>query len=63
LRDETEWIELVENRYCLLTPPTSIDFILSNVDEILSKSYPTIQNLYCEGNTAEKIIEILLETN
>ena len=59
LRDETEWIELVENGYNILTPPHNIDFILGNVDSIISKSYPAHQNLYGEGNTAQKIINIL----
>ncbi len=59
LRDETEWIELVENNYNALTPPTSVDLICENVAQMLSKPYPIIKNLYGEGNTADKIIDIL----
>lgn len=59
LRDETEWIELVENGYNTLTPPISVDKILENTQSMLSRPYPAPKNLYGEGNTAEKIINIL----
>lgn len=59
LREETEWIELVENGYNKLTPPTSVEMILHNINNAISKPYPLIKNLYGEGNTAQKIIDIL----
>lgn len=59
LREETEWIELIENGYNLLTPPTSVEMILHNINNAISKPYPLVKNLYGEGNTAQKIIDIL----
>jgi UDP-GlcNAc3NAcA epimerase len=61
VRPETEWMELVENRYNFLaTGGTSIK---SLVDELWTKSFPSKPaKLYGDGDTAEKVIQILNTT-
>lgn len=58
LRDETEWVELVESGWNRLCSPTSvIDF-----DELLKNNQPvdaSNNNLYGNGDASEKIVSFL----
>lgn len=62
LRDETEWVELVEHGFNKLVGCNK-----DKIAEIINIEYPSLKNckLYGEGNTAEKIVEVILknETN
>ena len=60
LRDQTEWMELIQAGANKLTPITSVD-ILSNFEQMLSFSGSFDTQLYGDGHAAEKIIQHLLE--
>ena len=60
LRDETEWIELVENGFnkiCGADP----EKIYSSYLEMINKSLNFNQNFYGDGNASEIIIQNLLK--
>ena len=59
LRDETEWIELVENGYNVLAG-TDKNNILKIFDEFKGKLFIDKINLYGGGNSASHIIENLI---
>ena len=61
LRDETEWVELVEAGWNRLAPPTSADVIVGAAREMLAKKPDRHPDLYGDGHTAEKICSALLE--
>ena len=58
LREETEWIELVEHGFNNL-----VGFSKDKITEAINIDYPKFvkSNLYGYGNTSEKIIEVLLK--
>ena len=60
LRDETEWIELVENNYNVLVGASKnkIIYAFNNISDIDRDSY---LDLYGSGNASEKIIKELLK--
>src|SRR5690606_38649421 len=58
LREETEWVELVETGWNRLCPPTSADAIVAAINTALA-SKPTWVALYGEGDAARKIAETL----
>ncbi len=59
VRDETEWVELVENGYNLLTG-TDRHNIVDSFNQILSNTHTEFdRKLYGEGNAGDKIIETL----
>jgi len=58
LRDETEWIELLQNGYNRLVKIQK-DVILDTIYEWVSKKIIFKKNLYGNGNSAEKIIQDL----
>jgi len=62
LRDETEWVELVECGWNRLVPPTTEGFIYDQIAASLATNdLPTIPvGLYGGGQAAEKIVEQLL---
>lgn len=60
LRDETEWVELVDNKVNVLTG-ASKDSILEGFDFFLNKDYPQIKNLYGQGNASELIADCILK--
>ena len=60
LRDETEWVELVETGVNVLTGANSTA-ILSAYDHFKDRSGEFDGMLYGDGNAAEKIVSILLE--
>ncbi len=55
LREETEWIELVENGYNFLTP-VSCSRIVEKVRELVTKSFIRTHDFYGEGNASEMIV-------
>lgn len=63
LRNETEWVELVEKNYNVLVG-SNYELIISNVEKILSsESYLFGDNLYGNGNAGEIILQTLLDYN
>ncbi|MGB9730834.1 MULTISPECIES: non-hydrolyzing UDP-N-acetylglucosamine 2-epimerase [Calditerrivibrio] len=59
LRDETEWVELVENNVNFLTGADK-DKILDTYNTIKGRSFDLKKELYGDGRAADKIVEILL---
>lgn len=62
LRDETEWIELVENNVNFLAGADS-EKITKLVFDKLDKGFTCTKNLYGGGNASEKIVDYLLKAN
>jgi UDP-GlcNAc3NAcA epimerase len=58
LRDETEWVELVENKVNTLVGADT-DKIISNFKNFTDKPFPLVESLYGDGHSAEKILSIL----
>ena len=61
LRDETEWVELVELGWNRLVPPTSADVIEAGVLASLrdTKARPAPTDLYGGGQAGESITRLL----
>ena len=62
LRNETEWIELVENEYNFLVG-TNQEKIISLVPDLINKDFVNNIELYGDGKTAKKIIDALRSSN
>jgi len=60
LRDETEWVELVENGYNLIVGATTEKITFAAV-EMLSKNIDFDKNLYGGGTAANNIVKELLK--
>ncbi len=61
LRDETEWVELIELGWNRLAPPVSAESILDAVNAA-SGELPTVtENPYGDGHSAEKMVRILID--
>ncbi len=60
LRDETEWVELVENGYNKLVGANE-KLIISSVEEMLNKHIDFSVDLYGNGKASENIVENLLK--
>ena len=61
LRDETEWVELVDNGFNILTGSKS-DLILKHVHTMLNKKLDFSLQLYGTGHAGEDIVEVLLNS-
>ncbi|MFN2316815.1 MAG: UDP-N-acetylglucosamine 2-epimerase, partial [Gemmatimonadales bacterium] len=61
LRDETEWVELVESGWNRLVPPSSSGTIVAAVREALEAGLPPEPDvpLYGDGTAAPRIAELL----
>ena len=59
LRDETEWVELVESGWNILCPPSSCDLIKS-VDKMLNIEFDEHPNFYGDGKSADKILSTII---
>lgn len=59
LRDETEWVELVEAGWNRLAPPVDAETVLSALRESMGSSGQKIKP-YGEGDAAKRIVEQLL---
>lgn len=60
LRDETEWVELVDLGWNCLVPPVSVERILEAVDRMHGKQGQEV-SLYGDGQAGQAIVQILLE--
>ena len=60
LRDETEWVELVIAGVNIVSPPLN-DNILIDMEKALSLKIDQSLNLYGDGHTGKKIVDIILE--
>lgn len=60
MRDETEWVELVDNGFNLLSGANG-DLIIQHTKTMLSKSSDFSSQLYGDGHAGEQIVKILLE--
>jgi UDP-GlcNAc3NAcA epimerase len=61
IRTETEWVELVEHNFNILTNIDTESIIKTVLEHSFNMDYS--QNLYGDGNTAKKIIDSLLYYN
>lgn len=63
LRDETEWVETLENGWNRLVAPNSKDNIISSVKSVLEIDFANSKysENYGNGNAAQKIIDVILE--
>lgn len=60
LRDETEWIELIENNYCMLAG-SNTSVITDAAMKYAGKKIEAPANLYGTGNAGELIANILIQ--
>lgn len=60
VREESEWVELIENGYNYLAG-TDVNRIGALASELLTKPFPTKQNLYGNGKASSVICETLLK--
>ena len=60
LRDETEWVELLEEGYNRLVSPLETD-VHNIFNEMLKREVCTSSNLYGAGNAAKNIVSIILQ--
>jgi UDP-GlcNAc3NAcA epimerase len=61
VREETEWVELIELGWNRLAPPISVTSLVDAVSEALNKPPSVWESPYGDGRSAERIAEILLE--
>jgi UDP-GlcNAc3NAcA epimerase len=59
LRDETEWLELLEMGWNLLAPPTSKELVISALRNSLATKPVVQENPYGDGHSSEHIIDIV----
>jgi UDP-GlcNAc3NAcA epimerase len=59
-REQTEWIELIENGYNFIGS-TKKNFIINKTIELLSKEFPPIINLYGNGEACKNICSELIK--
>ncbi len=62
LREETEWVELVESGNNILVG-TDFTRITSAFNKLLGSSFSSYQSIYGDGNSAELITKIILDIN
>ncbi len=60
LRDETEWVELVKAGVNIISPPIKAN-ILTDMEKALSLKVDQSLDLYGNGTTGNKIVDIILE--
>jgi UDP-GlcNAc3NAcA epimerase len=60
LRDETEWVELVNAGVNIISPPINAN-ILIDLEKALELKVDQTINLYGDGTTGKKIVDIILE--
>ena len=58
MRDETEWVELVEHGYNVLAGAKT-DVIVNSAKEMMSKSSDFSNPLYGDSKAGEKILDAL----
>lgn len=61
LRQETEWVELVELGWNRLAPPVNTPLLVNTVTDALTSLPKRGENPYGDGHSAERIVRILME--
>lgn len=61
VREETEWVELVEAGWNRLAPPTTSDRIIAAIDRAMSEKPTVYGDLYGDGQTALRIVNELAQ--
>jgi UDP-GlcNAc3NAcA epimerase len=56
LRNETEWIELVESGWNVLLPPTAPEAVAAGLEAALMRPLPAWQPIYGDGHASEQIV-------
>jgi UDP-GlcNAc3NAcA epimerase len=59
LRDETEWVELVELGWNRIVPPLSCEVIVRSIHNAMNSQGLPAENLYGTGKASEQIIKLL----
>jgi len=59
MRDETEWVELVENKVNFIAGADESK-ILDHFQCVKNKPFTTAEGLYGDGNSAKQIVEVLI---
>lgn len=61
VREETEWVELIEAGWNRLAPPTASENIVSAIETAMTANPPTYDLLYGDGQAAARIVDKLAE--
>ncbi len=59
LRNETEWVELVESGWNVLVPPTSSESVAAGLEATLARPLPEWRPIYGDGHAADAIVKTL----
>lgn len=59
LRDETEWVELVDLGWNTLAPPETVESVVTKIRKVLSRPPGKTAAPYGKGDSAERIVQIL----
>lgn len=59
IRDETEWLETLENGHNRLLPPNDCNRLIDTIAEIQNSRLPQFLPIYGDGNAGEKICQHL----
>jgi len=62
LRDETEWVELIDLGWNRLIKPTSVETIIEGVQQKLNAPLGQHAEPYGDGRSAEKIVDLIAKT-
>lgn len=60
-RERSEWVELIEMGWNRLTPPVSIEFVISGLRDGLQSTPRSTETPYGDGHAAERIVEVLVK--
>ncbi|MCU1309740.1 MAG: UDP-N-acetylglucosamine 2-epimerase [Candidatus Angelobacter sp.] len=61
LREQTEWVELVEMGWNRLAPPLDVESIVSAVQQSFGRTGDTARQPYGNGRAAQQIVKAILE--
>ncbi len=63
IREETEWVELIEGGYNVLLPTSKLDLLADVYNQSISKNNDFNKNLYGDGNASKNIVKQLMKQN